>query len=102
VGGFLQCANGTTRATQQFQDSHGTHTNILSRVWLVGDFQIWYVSSDSGGEFIRRETHRVNVVRTQSQLIGGYRKVLGYRTQTVVDVHHWQSCVGFQETHMVA
>ena len=39
-------------------------TDVLARVWLVGDLQFGYVASYSVHYLVRSETHRMHVVRS--------------------------------------
>jgi len=52
-------------------------TDVLARVWLVDDFQFGYVASYSLCYLFRCETHGMDVVRSQSQLIVRNHEVLG-------------------------
>ena len=83
-----------TEATSQL-------TDVLARVGLVGDLEFRHVASYRSRYLVWRETHRMDVVRAQSQLVVRHDEVLGDRPQTVVDVHHRQTSVGSQEAFVV-
>jgi len=76
-------------------------TDVLARVWLVGDFQFGHVAAYRLRYLVRCEAHRVHVVGAQSQLLVRHDQILGDRAQTVIDVHHRQAGVRSQEAFVV-
>lgn len=73
--------------------SEDVFTNGLSRVHVVGDFQIGNVLLDLGEELFGRETHCGHIVGTLFEILARMLHELENRHEAILDVHHRKPCV---------
>jgi len=72
------------------------HTDVLSFVWLISNFQIRYVFEEFIEQLLGCKAHGCDIVNSSTQQLVRCIQKLKERRQTVFDVYHRQSRVRLQ------